>query len=174
MNGPVLKTDRLELWKPALADVNAMIEIVSHPETGRYLGRTASRADHFTRIQRNAGSWLLHGYGGFMVRERGRSAVIGNCGIFHSFRGLGDDFDDMPEAGWILAHDKGGMGYAREAMRAALEWFEQEHGRQPIVCMIDPDNAPSISLAGKLGFVEMRGTELADGAPIILYLRDPQ
>ena len=174
MSGPVYTTERLELWRPRLPDMHAMIEIVSHPETGRYLGAHASRADHFTRFQRNAGSWLLHGYGGFMVRERGQDEVIGNCGIFHSFRGLGEDFDDMPEAGWILAHDKGGMGFAGEAMRAALAWFEREHGAQRIVCMIDPDNAPSIALSAKLGFVEMRRTELADGSPVILFEREPK
>jgi len=159
---------------PALPDIDTMIGIVSHPETGKYLGAHATRADHFTRFQRNAGSWLLHGYGGFMVREIGQDRVIGNCGVFHSYRGLGDDFDDMPEAGWILAHDKGGMGYAGEAMRAAFGWFEARHGARRIVCMIDPDNAASIALAYKLGFAEMRRTELTDGAPIVLFAREPK
>lgn len=52
---------------------------------------------------RNAGSWYLCGYGALMLRLRGRQEVIGNCGGFHIFRALGDDFDDNPEAGWIVA-----------------------------------------------------------------------
>lgn len=77
---------------------------------------------------RNAGSWYLCGYGALMLRLRGRQEVIGNCGGFHIFRALGDDFDDNPEAGWIVAAGYAGLGLASEAMRAALAWFDRKHG----------------------------------------------
>ena len=109
-NEPFLTTERLTLHKPEIADVWAMLEIVTHPETGRFLGSANSPAEHFTRFQRNAGSWFLHGYGSFIVRLRGSGEPVGNCGVFHSFRGLGEDFDDQPEAGWILRHDQVGRG----------------------------------------------------------------
>lgn len=169
---PVLTTERLELWLPSSSDIGAMIDIVTHEETGRYLGPDSSRAEHFTRFQRNAGSWLLFGYGGFIVRERGRPEVIGNCGIFHSLRGLGDDVDDMPEAGWIIAADHAGEGYAREAMAAAIDWFEAAHGKQPVFCMIEAGNVPSFALAERLGFARLRHAEMGDGADIVLLMRD--
>lgn len=125
---PFLVTERLELWLPAIADEPQMFAIINEPQTGRHLGPTSNRADHFIRFQRGAGSWFLHGYGSFMVRLKGRPEMIGNCGVFHSYRGLGEDFDDMPEAGWILAAEHAGRGIAGEAMRAALAWFEREHG----------------------------------------------
>ena len=172
-DSPVVVTERLELWLPSAADMAEMIAIVSSPVTGRFLGPSGSRADHFARFQRNAGSWLLHGYGSFIVREKGASDAIGNCGVFHSYRGLGEDFDDKPEAGWIIAADHVGKGYAGEAMRAALDWFEHEHGRQEIVCMIEPGNEPSFALAAKLGFVEMRQAQLPDGGDVVLLKRSP-
>jgi RimJ/RimL family protein N-acetyltransferase len=172
-DAPLLTTDRLELWQPKMDDEPQMFAIVSNPETARYLGAMASRADHFTRFQRGAGSWFLHGYGSFMVRLKGRREVIGNCGVFHSYRGLGEDFDDMPEAGWIIAHDQAGKGIAGEAMRAALAWFDNEHGPRAVVCMIAPKNAPSIKLAGKLGFERTRLTTLPDGEPVQLFERGP-
>ncbi len=172
---PFLQTERLELWLPTRADIAAMIEIVSDPHTGKYLGPAGGAADHFMRFQRNAGSWFLHGYGGFIVRERGKPDAIGNCGVFHSWRGLGDDFDDMPEAGWIISAGHEGQGYANEAMAAALDWFDGEHGRpnhsSRVVCMIDPDNAGSIKLAEKLGFAEMRRAALPDGSKVVLFER---
>ena len=168
---PVVATERLELWLPQSDDIAAMIDIVTHEETGRYLGRDASRAEHFTRFQRNAGSWLLFGYGGLIVRERGRPEVVGNCGIFHSLRGLGDDVDDMPEAGWIIAANHTGKGYAREAMTAVLEWFERAHGKQPVFCMIEPGNVPSFTLAERLGFTRLRHAQMGDGADIVLLMR---
>jgi RimJ/RimL family protein N-acetyltransferase len=108
-----------------------------------------------------------------MVRLRGAPAIIGNCGIFHSWLGLGDDFDDKPEAGWILRHDQEGRGIAREAMDAVLAWFEAEHGPQAIVCLIELGHARSIRLAGRLGFAPLRDAVLLDGAAVELFARPP-
>ena len=167
----MIVTDRLELWLPKASDIDAMIDIVMHEETARYLGANATRADQFTRFQRNAGSWLLYGYGGFLVREKGRPDPIGNCGVFHAFRGLGADFDDQPEAGWIIAVDHVGKGYAREAMEAALDWFEQKHGSQRLICIIETGNEPSFALAARLGFEEVRHAQWPDGSEIVLLAR---
>lgn len=168
-----LETARLELRVPASDDIAAMLAIVSDAETARHLGTRAGAADHFQRFSRNAGSWLLYGYGAFMIRLRDTGELIGNCGVFHSWRGLGEDFDDKPEAGWILRRDQTGRGLAREAMDAALTWFERTHGAQRIVCMINPGNAPSIRLAGRLGFAPLREAELPEGEAVRLFERVP-
>lgn len=168
---PFLTTERLELWQPTIADEPEMFAIISNPATHRFLGPMSTRADHFIRFQRGAGSWFLHGYGSFMVRLKGDPQVIGNCGVFHSWRGLGDDFDDKPEAGWILAADQVGKGIAAESMSAALAWFDREHGPREVVCMIEPENAPSVVLARKLGFTPTRQASMPDGAEVQLFNR---
>jgi len=171
--GPLLATERLDLWLPRQEDIAPMFAIVSDPATARFLAPRNDLADHFQRFCRNAGSWLLYGYGAFMVRQREGGELIGNCGVFHSWRGLGADFDDLPEAGWILRHDKVGQGLAHEAMTAVLAWFGREHGRRRIVCMISPGNAPSLTLAGKLGFTPLREAKLPDGDAVRLFERLP-
>lgn len=168
---PHLVTERLELTLPTAADFAATMEIVSHAETARFLGAHSTTAEHFMRFCRSAGSWLLYGYGAFMIRLRGSEEVIGNCGVFHTWRGLGEDFDDSPEAGWILRHDQVGRGLASEAMTAALEWFDRAHGPRRVVCMIASENEPSINLAGKLGFAPLRETIMPDGEPVRLFER---
>ena len=168
---PFLTTERLELWRPTMADEPAMFNIISNPATHRYLGPMSTRADHFTRFQRGGGSWFLHGYGSFMVRLKGSAEVIGNCGVFHSYRGLGEDFDDKPEARWILAESAVGKGIAREAMDAALAWFDRTYGPREVVCMVEPGNARSFALAYKLGFHEVRRAVLPDGAEVELLAR---
>ena len=173
-DAPVIVTERLELWRPCYADLRPVFEVVSHPQTGTFLGPAVEWVDHYNRFHRNAGGWALHGYGNFVVRPRGRAEVIGSLGVFHSNRGLGEDFDMMPEAGWILAHDQVGKGLAGEAMTAVFAWFEREHGPQRIVCMVAPENAPSIRVAEKFGFVPMRDAVLADGEPIRLFERVPR
>ena len=87
---PHLTTERLDLRLPTAADLHAMAAIVQHEETRRYLGPTSGMADHFMRYCRNAGSWLLYGYGLFIVRPRDSEEVIGNAGVFHSWRGVGE------------------------------------------------------------------------------------
>jgi RimJ/RimL family protein N-acetyltransferase len=169
-DAPLVVTERLELWVPARADIAPMMAIVEDPATSRFLGHNPSRADHFARFSRNAGSWLLYGYGSFILRERASGEAIGNAGVFHSLRGLGEDFDDRPEAGWILRADRVGRGLAHEAMAAALAWFEREQGRQRIVCLIGRGNEPSIRLAGRLGFQAMREAQL-DGVAVELFER---
>lgn len=173
-DAPLLTTERLELWRPQGTDEPDMFALMQAPAVWRHFGQPVARADHVTRFLRNAGSWPLHGYGSFVVRERGRAAIIGNCGVFYSWRGLGDDFDDKPEAGWILADSHFGRGMAHEAMAAALAWFDQTHGPREVVAMINPENAPSIKLAGKLGFAPMRLAQLPPaGEPVQLYTRKP-
>ncbi len=169
----MLVSERLELWLPVPADLAPLHAINAHPETRRYFGPPEGIDGQFQRFARNAGSWFLYGYGAFMVRLKGSAELIGNCGVFHSWRGLGDDFDDRPEMGWALRHDLTGQGLATEASEAALAWFEREHGPREIVCMISPGNAPSLRLAARLGFRSMRNAVLPDGDDVQLFSRPP-
>ena len=166
-------TERVEMRVPVAADLAPMAAIVSNAATRRYLGPDFEMSDHFARFCRNAGSWLLYGYGAFMLRRRGSEELVGNGGVFHSWRGLGADFDDSPEAGWILRHDQVGRGIGLEAMTAALGWFDRAHGPRRVVCMTTPDNEASIRLAGRLGFAPLRDTTLPDGDVVRLFARPP-
>jgi RimJ/RimL family protein N-acetyltransferase len=170
---PFLTTERLELWQPRKEDRMEVHRLMTTGKTARFLGPLADEAEFFKRFLRAAGSWHLYGYGMFLVRPHGRREIVGNCGIFHNFRGLGGDFDDQPEAGWILRHDCLGLGYGSEVMRAALGWFERAHGCQRIVCMIAPENASSLKLAAKLGFTPLRAAKLPDGESVRLLERIP-
>ena len=170
---PTLRTERLELRPPVAGDFPATLAIVAEPATARYLWAHSATAEHFLRFCRSAGSWLLYGYGVFVIRPRGSEEVIGTCGVFHTWRDLGPDFDDQPEAGWILRSDQVGRGLAHEAASAAVDWFEREHGPRRIVCMIATGNAPSLRLASKLGFAPLREAVLPDGDSVALLARAP-
>ena len=170
--GPLLVTERLELWQPVAADLAELHALTLDDEMRRFLGsHQPSEADSFARLMRNAGSWALHGYGSFMVRRRGETRIIGNCGMFRSFRGFGKGLDNVPEAGWIIHRDAWGGGLATEAMRASLSWFDATHGPQRIACMIEQDHAVSDALAATLGFVRYDSHVLEDGATVNLYER---
>ncbi len=174
MTGPLLTTARLELWQPLASDLADLFELTLDDETRRFLGSfVPSEADAFARLYRNAGSWALHGYGTFMVRLKGERRIVANCGVFRSHRGFGPEsgMDNVPEAGWIVHKDYWGQGVAREAMDAALAWFDAAHGRQRIACMIEDSHVASDALAGKLGFVRCERHQPEGGAALVLYER---
>ncbi|MEN9717616.1 MAG: hypothetical protein RIQ99_494 [Pseudomonadota bacterium] len=172
MIGPLLTTARLELWQPAPGDLADLFALTRDEETRRFLGSfVPTEMDAFNRLHRNAGSWALHGYGTFMVRWRGQERIIGNCGVFRSHRGFGQGLEDVPEAGWIVHQNHWGEGVAREAMEAALAWFDATHGRQRIGCMIEDGHTASDALAGKLGFVRYGRHQPEGGNALVLYER---
>ncbi|WP_230206615.1 GNAT family N-acetyltransferase [Novosphingobium sp. Gsoil 351] len=169
---PVLVTERLELWRPQASDRAGLRALIGPGEVRRFLGgMEANDADVFARLLRNAGSWALYGYGTFMVRHRGRPEIVGNCGVFHSWRGFGPSLDDVAEAGWIVGKSAWGKGYAQEAMAAALDWFEREHGAQPTLCMIEQGHRASEAVAAKLGYVACDRVAEKDERPLIVYRR---
>ncbi|VTR17103.1 Acetyltransferase (GNAT) family [Serratia fonticola] len=60
---------------------------------------------------------------------------------------------DVPEMGWTLITAAHGKGYATEALNAALVWAKENFSQDKVVCIISPDNRPSLGLAKKVGFV---------------------
>ncbi len=168
---PLLHTERLDLWQPQAGDVAGLVALIAADETRRFLGPAKpTEAAQFERLLKNAGGWALYGYGSFHVRLRGQGAIVGSCGVFHTWRGFGQGLDDVPEAGWIIRHDHLGQGLAGEAMRAILPWFDARHGPRRIAAMIEDGNAASQKVAAALGFTEY-GRQDYEGSPLILYER---
>src|SRR5262245_57873481 len=113
---PLLRTERLDLWQPRIGDMPGLVELIAADETRRFLGPAqADEKNQFEKLLKNAGGWALYGYGTFHVRLRGEQAIVGSCGVFHSWRGFGQGMDDVAEAGWIIRHDHWGKGIAQEA-----------------------------------------------------------
>lgn len=74
------------------------------------------------------------------------------------------------EAGWALGSAGRGRGLAEEAMRAALGWAAQHGVGERLTCMIHPDHAASLHVAGKLGFAPFARTTY-HGGPVVLLQR---
>lgn len=149
----MLDTPRLLLRPHRLADYDAIYGLRSDADSMRFIGgKGLTREESWQRLQRAAGQWALLGYGFFVITDKATGAVIGEGGLMRAERGLGADFDPYPEAGWLLAPQARGHGYALEAMTAVHDWFAARHGGTRSVCIINPANAPSLRLAQKLGY----------------------
>ncbi len=171
MSEPFIQTARLDLSQPVASDHAALMELMASDAVRKFLGgHPTDAAEEFNRLCRNAGSWMLYGYGTFIVRARETSEVLGICGVFHSWRIFGKGMSDTPEIGWIFAEQAWGRGIATEAAQASLAWFDLEHGQRRVGCMIDAPNLASLKVAAKLGFARYDTHVQGDG-PVILLER---
>ena len=169
---PVLTTTRLTLSPPELSDYEDSAAIWSDPLVTRHVGgRTSTPEESWQRLLRARGLWALLGYGYWAARETATGRYVGEVGFADFHRGITPTIDGIPEMGWVLATWAHGQGLASEAVSAALAWGEGQWGDGPVVCIIDPDNAPSLKLAGKMGFVEVTRTTYKDAPTVLLQRR---
>lgn len=82
----------------------------------------------------------------WIIEQDGR--VIGNIGIWN-----------MPEFGFILHPDAWGRGIGTEAATAFLAYAFATYPVEAITADVDPRNAASLGVLGKLGFVETSRAE---------------
>lgn len=169
--GPTLETPRLILRPHRLDDFEACCFLHTDPEAVRMIYQTPpTREESWQRMLRFVGHWALLGYGLLLVEERATRRVVGEVGLADFHRGLGGDFDPWPEFAWMISSDVHGQGYATEAAHAVLHWMDATHAPERMVCIIDPDNAPSLRVAEKLGFHHFGRAEYK-GKPVVKLRR---
>ena len=168
---PVIETARLILRQNRLSDLADRCAITNDPDFMRFVGGVYDRQENLSRILRYVGHWVVFGFGFFAVEEKESGRHVGNVGMARFERGMGDDFDHVPEAGWLVAQWAEGKGYATEGMIAAMDWYAQSFGAERMVCMVDPGNAASLRVAAKLGFRPFREA-VTRGVPVLLHERE--
>ena len=166
---PILTTARLTLSPPELSDYEDSAAIWSDPLVTRHIGgRTSTPEESWQRLLRARGLWALLGYGYWGIRETATGRYVGEVGFADFHRGITPSIDGIPEMGWVLATWAHGQGLASEAVSAGLAWGVSQWGEAPVVCIIDPDNAASLKLAGRMGFVEVTRTTYKDSPTVLL------
>jgi len=171
--GPVIETARLRLRRHRLDDLAARMAMTGNPHVMRHFGgekALQNEEENWSRLLRYAGHWALLGHGLFAIEEKESGRFAGEIGLADFRRGLGGDFDPFPEAAWVIDQWAEGKGYATEGIRAAIAWHEQSFGPSRKVCIIAPDNTPSLRVAAKLDFVPFATREY-HGRPVILHER---
>ena len=168
----VIQTPRLTLAPPALADFDDYAELWADPAVVRHMGGVPfSRSAAWARFQRQAGGWALRGFGTWVVRERTSGSFVGEVGFQDFRRDITPALGPEPEAGWMLTPRAQGQGLASEAVTAAHGWGDVRFDGPRTVCMIDPNNAPSLRLAAKMGYAEY--ARAAHGARSVVLFERP-
>ena len=159
----IIETPRLRLRPHAVEDFDAVLAMLRDREVMRHITPVSpTEEDVWNRLLRYIGHWSAFGFGIFAVVERETGRTIGGAGFADFRRGLGDAFSASPEGAWVFAKEAHGRGIASEATQAMHAWFDAQPFGGRSVCIINPDNAPSRTLAGKLGYVETGPTQYHD------------
>ena len=166
---PRLATARLDLAAHATDDYADMLAMWCEPAVVKHFGGAPSTAEEcWARLLRYAGLWPLLGFGYWRIRERASGRFVGEIGLADFGRDLTPSFRGVPEAGWVLASWAHRQGFAREAAGAIFAWADGVLGANRTVCLIDPDNTPSLALAAWLGFRPFVETGYKGRASVLL------
>ena len=137
-----LATDRLALRPFRIDDTDAVVTMLTDPVARRYLGGPLQLPADFSAeaLGDQWGSWcvaLLDGDG-----------AVGAC-TFSRERG-------HLELSYSLVPTVWGLGYAREACAAALDWAWQATSDAVVIAVTQTANDASMALLDALGFEEER------------------
>lgn len=171
---PVIESERTILRAHRMEDFEAYAAMWADPAVTRFIGgRARTREESWQRFLRQFGLWSLLGYGFWAVEDKVSGRFIGEAGFHDLKRDIVPSIEGTPEAGWAFLPSVHGKGIATEVVGAVVAWGDKRFGRTRTVCLIDPDNAASLKVAGKHGFGEVMRA-VYGGHPVILLQRQPR
>jgi RimJ/RimL family protein N-acetyltransferase len=156
----VFATERLVVRPWSYDDVDAAYAMYSQPEMVRYLAGgpphdspETTRA-WITRIYERFGS-LPNGLGFWAVdRVDGNTAQLVGAALCVPLPGE----DGRIEIGWHVGPAYQGQGYATEFARGIVD-HARRHGLAVLYAVVNPENGPSLNVAGKLGMRHLGQTD---------------
>jgi RimJ/RimL family protein N-acetyltransferase len=152
----LLETERLRLRGWRENDLDPLAEFYASESNARFVGGVCTRDDAWRRLAMFLGHWALHGYGNWVIEEKGTHTFAGYCGLWNP------EGWPEPELMWGLASASQGKGYATEAAARARHYAYDTLGWPTLVSLIVTENEPSRRVAARLGAriegkVELRG-----------------
>ena len=158
----VLETERLTLRDASLGDAEFIVRLLNEPSFLRFIGdrgvRTVDDAERYI-AERLIESYVMNGYGLWIVERRESPAPIGLCGLVKR--------DALPDAdiGFAFVPEYWSNGYAFESASGVKEYAFSRLRLPRLLAVVNADNAASIRLLEKLGLRFERTIELSSKEP---------
>ncbi len=150
----ILETSRLILARFTLDDLDRLAELVSDPQTVRYIGdgKPAGYAHARHWLERTLANYARHGFGYWRVSLREEDEFIGWCGP------CAITLEESVEIqlGYLLDPKHWGRGIATEAAVAAREHAFVHLGVTRLIALIDCANDRSKKVAANVGMTYER------------------
>ena len=155
-----LTTDRLTLRPFEERDKEALIEMYTSPEVRRFLGGPVD--DETVEALRTAA--IGEQWGAFCIAEQGNDEAIGSCTFDRNRGDLEISFQFLP--------DRAGLGFAHEAVSAAIRWAWATLDDASIIALTQTANVAAMALLRRLGFQsEARLEELGNEQALLRLAR---
>lgn len=158
---PVVRTERLILREPRVADLDAVAAFAASPRAD-FVGGPMTRFESWRNILMICGHWVTRGYGYWTVEEQATGRVAGRIGVHNH-----EEKWPEPELGWQVFDGFEGKGYAYEAAMAARAQAGRM-GLGPLISLVAPENLRSRQLAQRMGAVVEREITLLD-KQVLMY-----
>ena len=153
VEAPTITSERLRLRSHTESDLDHCAALWADAQVVRFIGgRAFSREETWARMLRYAGHWPWKQYGFWIIEEKATGAFVGEIGFADHKRDVVPSVAGKPEAGWALTPAMWGRGYASEALAMVLAWGDENLCESETVCLIDPENLPSLRMAEKQGY----------------------
>lgn len=151
MNPVIITTPRTVIRKISEADFDDMLSVYGDLELMRYVGDSTAISEEDCRrwIPITFANYQKRGYGLFKITSPANGECMGFVGLTHP-----GDIPD-PEIKYVLKKEHWGQGLAQEVIRVVTEAGLSQFGLKRIIATIDPDNAASMHLIQKCGYVRV-------------------
>ncbi len=149
MNVVALQGPRLTLRTWRAEDLDALFAINGDADSMRHFPSVMTRAESDAWAARMQAHIDAHGWGFWVVEERGGAPFIGVVGLMTI--PWQARFTPAVEIGWRIAPAHRRAGFAEEAARVALAFGFGTLGLDAVVAFTTPGNAPSWRLMERLG-----------------------
>jgi RimJ/RimL family protein N-acetyltransferase len=163
---PEDSTDRLDLYRPTLDDVDGLHAILSDPRVWEHFPslRPTERAQTVGRVRRWMAGWDAVGLDTWVARERGGDRIVGYGGCSVLPGGVWN-------LGYRFAPAAQGRGFATELSRRAISRAEAARPASPVIAYLLEHNAASKAVAEKLGMkLVHRGPDAGNPDPSAVRL----
>ncbi len=165
---PEVVTQRLRLRGWTQEDAKRWKQITANPEVMRFVSirRPLTPDEASAEVERLSWTWQREGIGHWAVEEIRSGLLVGRLGLERH-----GDWKINPsavEAGWILAREVWGKGYATEGGAAALRFGFEVCNLDEIISITDPANGASRRVMQKLGLI-CRGETDWRGHSVLWY-----
>jgi ribosomal-protein-alanine N-acetyltransferase len=175
MSAPVLMTPRLRLRGWRESDLAPLAALSRDPKVMEFFPKLFDRAECEAAVGRTEAHFERHGFGWWaveLIREETFMGYVGLRVVPHQL-----PFTPAVEAGWRLAREHWGKGYATEAARAALALGFGAKRLDEVVAFTVPANLASRRVMEKIGMTrnpqdDFLHPEVPEGHPLqphVLY-----
>jgi RimJ/RimL family protein N-acetyltransferase len=159
----VLETTRLQLRACQIEDVQ-IVHALWINDCIRYFlfdNRVISFDEARSFVEDSLANFEQHGYGIWLVFERGNDSLVGFAGFLRSEEGTPSLIYGVHPARW-------GCGYATEAASAVLSYALENLALPKVRADVDEPNIASVRVLEKLG-MRRTGREVVNGHPLLYF-----